>query len=170
MKVDHAGRGCGAFPRSHEFLASPRVFAEFVASWEAGTLPKSKWTHAAHVAVGTHYTLQSPNTAFERMKNGVIRHNESVGTENSDASGYHETLTRLWIDVLAGFVRRTGFTDPWKAVCAAVERFGKNKDLHRAYYSFDVVRSVAARRAWIPPDVTPEENGEIEPMSIGAEE
>jgi hypothetical protein len=140
----------------HKFLASPRTLAEFVAAWEACTLTKADWTHAAHVAVGSCYVVRHPSTAFERMKGGVIRHNEAVGTVNSDTSGYHETLTRLWIDVLAKFAGSHGFTDPWIAASAAVRKFGEIRDLHRLYYSFDVLRSVEARRSWIPPDLTPE--------------
>lgn len=104
------------------------------------------------------------------MKSGVIRHNQAVGTINSDTSGYHETLTRLWIDVLANFVKRNGFTDPWQAACAAVEEFGEKRDLYRSYYSFDVARSVDARRAWIPPDLTPESAPSIAEAMIASAE
>jgi hypothetical protein len=90
------------------------------------------------------------------MKSGVIRHNDAVGTANSNTSGYHETLTRLWIDVLAKFAASHGFTDPWIAACAAVREFGESRNLHRLHYSFDVLRSVEARRSWIQPDLTPE--------------
>ena len=89
--------------------------------------------------------------AFERTKNGILRYNEAIGTENSDTSGYHETLTRLWANVLAKLV--AGCTDPWEAACEAVERFGEDRELHHLYYSFDVVRSTVARRTWVPPDL-----------------
>lgn len=151
---------------NYKFLSSPEAFAEFVVAWEAGALRKSDWTHAAHVAVGTNYAVRHPATAFQRMKTGVIRHNEAVGTKNSDTSGYHETLTRLWIEVLTNFVRTGGFADPWEAACAAVEKFGENRDLHRAYYSFDIVSSVEARRIWIPPDLNPYCDSVIEQIGI----
>jgi hypothetical protein len=34
-----------------------------------------------------------------------------------------------------------------------VAEFAPRRDLFREYYSFDVVRSVEARRSWMPPDV-----------------
>ena len=135
----------------HSFIASRETLDEFVSAWEAGTLPKARWTHAAHVAVGAYYAVRYPCMAFERLKNGIIRYNEAVGTKNSDTSGYHETLTRLWVNVLTKLV--DGITDPWKAACEAVDRFGEDRDLHRLYYSFDVVRNLQARHTWIPPDL-----------------
>ena len=141
---------------NHKYLSSPRALAEFVAAWEACTLTKADWTHAAHVAVGSYYVVLNPSTAFERMKSGLLKFNESVGGVNSDTSGYHETLTRLWIDVLAKFTGKHGFTDPWIAACAAVRQFGESRDLHRLYYNFDVLRSIEARRSWIPPNLNPE--------------
>ena len=141
---------------NHKFLFSLQALAEFVAAWEACTLTKSDWTHAAHVAVGSYYVVLHPSTAFERMKRGLLKFNESVGGENSDTSGYHETLTRLWTDILAKFVAKHGFTHPWSAACEAVREFGESRDLHRLHYSFDLLRSVEARRSWIAPDLTPE--------------
>jgi hypothetical protein len=135
----------------NDFLASREALEKFVAAWEAGLLPKARWTHAAHVAVGAYYKVKYPATAFERMRTGIIRHNEAVGTLNSDTSGYHETITRLWTMVIAKVVEE--IDDPWAAACKAVERFGEVRDLHRLYYSFDIVRSVEARRTWMPPDL-----------------
>jgi flavin reductase (DIM6/NTAB) family NADH-FMN oxidoreductase RutF len=135
----------------YPFLADRDVFADFVAQWENGRLPKRAWTHGAHVAVGTSRVVRYGAAAFEYMKRGVIRFNESVGTENTAESGYHETLTRLWIDVIARLV--TGFTNEWDAARHAVQCLGEDRDLHTLYYSFDVVRSGEARRRWIPPDL-----------------
>ena len=144
-------RGLHEFRPHYDFVASRTAFQEFVGEWEAGTLPKARWTHTAHVAICAYYAVRYPGQAFERTKKGIIRYNEAVGTENSDTCGYHETLTRLWANVLAKLV--DGFVDPFKAACAAIARFGEDRDLHHLYYSFDVVRSTVARRSWIPPDL-----------------
>src|SRR5580698_7392010 len=42
-------------------LESREALDEFIARWEAGTLPKVQWTHAAHVAVGTYYAVCYPD-------------------------------------------------------------------------------------------------------------
>ena len=132
-------------------IRSPSVFDKFIAAWEDGSLPKALWTHAGYVAVGAFYAVRHPSNAFERTRSGILRYNVAVGTENSDVSGYHETLTRFWADVLARFVK--GIADPWEAAVKAVDQFGEDRDLHHLYYSFDIVRSPEARRAWIPPDL-----------------
>jgi hypothetical protein len=139
-------------PPRYEFLSTAEAFDAFVAAWEAGALPKAQWTHAAHVAVGACYSVRYPDSALERMRNGILRHNAAVGTPNNDTSGYHETLTRLWLTVLERAV--AGFRDHWEAARFAVEHFGEERDLYRLYYSFDVVRSVEARREWVPPDLS----------------
>jgi len=42
-----------------------------------------------------------------------------------------------------------------ETVRALVGELGPRRDLYKGYYSFDVVRSVEARRSWVPPDVKP---------------
>ena len=144
-------RGLHEFRPCYSFMASREAFEEFVAEWESGTLPKARWNHAGHVAVGAHYAVRYPATAFQRTKNGILRYNQAVGTANNGTSGYHETLTRLWANILAKIVE--GFTDPWDAVCHAVEKLGEDRDLHYLYYSFDVVRDTTARLTWVAPDL-----------------
>ena len=144
-------RGLHELRPHYDFIASREAFQQFVAAWEAGTLPKTQWTHAGHVAIGAYYAVCYPGAAFQLTKKGILRYNEAVGTANSDTSGYHETLTRFWANVLAKLA--DAVTDPWKAACEAVERFGEERDLHHLYYSFDVVRNTVARRTWVPPDL-----------------
>ena len=136
----------------HEFLASREALAEFIGAWEAGVLPKARWTHAAHIAVGTYYAVCYPESALVKTRQGIIRYNEAVGTANTDTSGYHETLTCFWAALLARAA--AGIDDPFEAVRRNVELYVENRNRQR-YYSFDVVRSVEARRTWIPPDVSP---------------
>ncbi len=138
---------------SYPWLDSAVVFREFVAAWESGTLPKEAWTHAAHVAVGACYALRHGPDALDRTREGILRYNTAVGTPNTDTSGYHETLTRFWAELLAAEV--SGETDEWQAAARAVARYGEDRDLHTLHYGFDVVRSVDARRAWVAPDLAP---------------
>ncbi len=138
---------------SYPWLASAEAFQTFVAAWESGALPKPEWTHAAHVAVGACYAVRHGAAALDRTRDGIRRYNAAVGTANTDTSGYHETLTRFWAEVLAAAV--AGDTDEWQAARKAVARYGEVRDLHVLHYRFDVVRSVEARRGWIAPDLAP---------------
>jgi hypothetical protein len=133
------------------YLETREAFDQFIAEWESGKLPRTAWTHAAHVAVGACYSLRFGDGALSRMREGIIRYNESVGTPNTDTSGYHETLTRLWTQIIHVVI--ADVSDPLQAAIHAVEHLGERRDLHKLYYSFDVARSVKARKHWIPPDL-----------------
>jgi len=141
---------------SHPFLASDAALRTFVAEWEAGTLPKSQFTHAAHVAVCTFYTAQhSPAEALRRMREGIPAYNLAVGGQNTEDSGYHETLTCLWAQIVAEFLAAHHYPKPFAAVEATVLHYGEQRKLHETFYSYDIVANRRARREWIPPDVTP---------------
>ena len=101
--------------------------------------------------MGAGYVVRYGEKAVDEMRRGIKRHNAAVGTLDTQDSGYHETLTRFWIRVLS--LLGAGYSDPWLAARHAVEKFGEDRDLHRLYYSFDVVKDTAARTAWVPPDL-----------------
>jgi hypothetical protein len=145
---------------AYDFLASEQALAEFVDQFERGTLLKPIWNHAAHLAIGTWYLVTFPaNIAIERVRAGIRHYNECVGTANTPDSGYHETLTLFWLNVIAGEVsgllRATARSPPEEKLNAmrrVVEKFGGQRDLFKRYYSFDVVGSREARARWVPPD------------------
>jgi hypothetical protein len=138
------------------FLLSATALDEFLAAWQAGTLPHSQWTHAAHVAVAACYAFElAPADALLRTRRGIIHFNNCVGTPNTDTRGYHETLTRLWCEIIGDFVRAGNFHSRLAAASAAVERYGQDRNRHRLYYSFDVATDVNARRNWVRPDRSP---------------
>ncbi|HEX7884720.1 MAG TPA: hypothetical protein VF474_01970, partial [Phenylobacterium sp.] len=57
------------------------------------TLPKPEWTHAAHFAAA-FWLLTRPQGDAEAEMPGLIRaYNAATGVENTDTSGYHETIT-----------------------------------------------------------------------------
>ena len=140
----------------YPFLESEVALDGFVRRWKAGTLPRAEWTHAAHVAVASYHAFEHRGEVlFEQIKAGIVHHNNSVGTPNTDDSGYHETLTRLWVQITEEFVRNGSFPTRLQAVSSAVEQFGGDSRYHKRYYSFDVVKDKRARREWVPPDRRP---------------
>jgi len=139
---------------TYDFLETEQAFAEFLDGFERGTLPKAIWTHAAHLAIGTWYLVTFPEgAAFDRVRTGIQHYNVCVGTANTEGSGYHETLTIFWLNMIGRFLADTGRTgDKLDKVRSVVEEFGGQRDLFRQYYSFDVVASREARARWVPPD------------------
>jgi len=143
---------------TYPFLESTTALDDFFSRWNAGTLPKPGWTHAAHVAMAAYLAFEhSPEDALDLMRAGILHYNTCVGTPNTEDSGYHETLTRFWSGEVGDVVRAGEFTSHLEAVRHAVERFGGDRDRYRRFYTFDVVRDRRARHEWVPPDrVQPE--------------
>jgi hypothetical protein len=138
------------------FLDSETALQEFVETWKSGRLPKSAWTHAAHVATAAYFAFDHALEAtFALMKAGILHHNTSVGTPNTEDNGYHETLTRFWAAEIGEFVRCGHFSSRLGAVRATVAAYGQDRDRYRLFYSFDVLRDRRARRDWIAPDRNP---------------
>jgi hypothetical protein len=140
----------------HPFAESAAALKEFVRDWERGTLPKTRWTHGAHVGVAAYFAFEhSPEALFQIMKLGIRHYNLCVGGANTEDSGYHETLTRFWAGTVSNFVRDSCFSSQLEAVRHSLARFGDNRDEFRLFYSFDVVKDRRARREWVAPDREP---------------
>jgi hypothetical protein len=124
----------------------------FLAAFEGGRLPKTEWTHAAHLLTGACYVHSlGQDAALNKMRECVQRHNESVGTINSETSGYHETITVMWIRLLDGLRRNAKPMSRAEFAALAVERFSARRDIVREYYDFDLVASTEARLQWVAP-------------------
>jgi hypothetical protein len=133
---------------------------DFIRRFESQTLPKTEWTHAAHVRIGGCYVLaHGPATALQELRVGIRRLNESHGVVNSDTNGYHETLTCFWVAVIGRFLAEYQGAHPRTTratlIEALVEHLGQRSALFEDYWTIDVARSVAARRHWVAPDKLP---------------
>jgi hypothetical protein len=142
-------------PDLPDFLASDASLHALIAGFEDGTWPKGGWTHAAHLAAGTCYILDNADTALDCLRREIPRYNVSQGGANTEDSGYHETLTCFWHDVIRDFIGTlpTGL-DRLAIVRAVVSEFAPKRDLFREYYDFDVVNSREARAKFIPPNAS----------------
>jgi hypothetical protein len=120
------------------------------------TLPKAEWTHEAHLRAGLwHVHAHGAVAALELLRGRISLYNESVGTKNTDASGYHETLTRFYITVIDRFLatadRSLELDDLARELIAT--RGDRKLPLH--HYSEGKLFSVVARRSWVEPDLRP---------------
>jgi hypothetical protein len=141
-------------PHKHPFLENELTLDAFIRDWRDGKLPKAAWTHAAHVAAAAYYAFDhEPQAVYERMKSGILHFNESVGTANTEDSGYHETVTRLWCGIVTEFARRQTPLSRYALACNVVDAYGESRGLHSQYYSFDVLKDRRARREWVAPDL-----------------
>src|SRR3979490_2726561 len=107
-------------------LQSEAGLQRFVEAWKAGKLPKTDWTHAAHVAMAAYFAFDhAADATFAIMKTGILHHNTSVGTPNTEDNGYHETLTRFWSTEIGEFVRSRRFASRFEAGRGAVSAVGE---------------------------------------------
>ena len=127
---------------------------QLVQKFETGTLPKAEWTHEAHLIVGLKMYLTYGQMAFPEMKKRIIRFNESVGTINSESSGYHETMTIFWLWAIKQFCDEKGITT--FDVDALDELIFyqplTRRKLVEDYYSEAILLLPEARRRFIRPD------------------
>jgi RimJ/RimL family protein N-acetyltransferase len=126
-----------------------------VEQFSQGTLPKGDWTHRAHLTVGTWYVHSyGRDGALRRLRDGIRRLNAAHGGQNTATAGYHETITRAYVVLIADFLTtcRQGAS---AAECAdAVLRSPlAHRDALLTYYSRRCLMSEQARREWVPPDV-----------------
>lgn len=125
--------------------------ADLVRAFVARTLPKSLWTHEAHLRVGLwHVQHHGADEALRLLRERIAAYNEAVGTANTDDSGYHETLTRFYVQVIAAFVAASKDRDDLER--RLIEERGA-RDLPLRYYSKERLFSVPARRGWVEPDL-----------------
>lgn len=126
----------------------------FLLAFEEGTWPGADWKHAHHLVMAVCYVMAyGRDQALARARVNIARYNEMQGGKNTTDDGYHETLTVFWIDAVAS--RIPAGRSRLEAVAEVVEALAPQRDLWRAYYSFDLVKSREARASYIPPDRAP---------------
>ena len=128
--------------------------ASFIREFEARTLPASRWTHHAHLVVGLWYlTHHSEDDALAIVRQRIRAYNEAVGTPNTDSSGYHETLTRLFLQGIAAHMADHRDTPLQDSLALLLQSPLARKDWPLSIYSRERLFSAAARREWIKPDL-----------------
>jgi len=138
-----------------------RDVEEFVREFESCTLPREQWTHRAHLTVGLWYLSRHPeDEAIDRIRAGIRRFNEAKGVEQTRDGGYHETITRFYIWVIARFLGESDRSRP--LIELADELFARcgDRNLPLRYWSKDLLMSWEARIRWVDPDLR-----ELEPGS-----
>jgi len=125
-----------------------------VASFHDCSLPKAEWTHHAHLHVGLWHVLHfPPDVALVQLREGIIRLNEAHGTPNTDTGGYHETITRLYVAVIAQFAAECDRSRSLDDLAEELLARHGHRDLPLQYYSRERINSLAARRGWLEPNL-----------------
>ena len=117
-------------------------------------MPRSDWTHEAHLAATTYLCLQRPTIDLDTELPGIIRrYNESVGGVNDDTQGYHETITRMFLHGVRLFLRTDTGAPLHELVNELLLAPMGRRDWPLRFYSAELLFSVEARRNWVAADV-----------------
>jgi hypothetical protein len=142
---------------------SPRLFPDDVSIRHVGeglltrTLPKIEWTHEAHLAACLWLLTERRDIDVDADIARIISsYNESVGGVNDDTQGYHDTITRAYVAGVRVFLRdRQGREGLAERVNGLLQSAAGRRDWPLAFYSRELLFSVAARRAFVAPDRAP---------------
>ncbi len=126
---------------------------KIISLFETHSLPKSEWTHEAHLICALWYIAKTSTVwdAICVIKDRIISHNKSVGTANTGQKGYHETITVFWALQLSEFYQEnTDLSfDTLVQKLLQDERF-TDKSYIKKFYDDEVLKSSQARATYIP--------------------
>ena len=121
----------------------------------ACTLPKAEWTHAGHFAAALWLLRNRAQLAKpDAMRGLIMRYNEATGTPNTDAGGYHHSITVASLRAAAWHLAKQRPDAPLHLVLAALMASPQGRsDWLLAHWRRETLFSVAARRDWVALDL-----------------
>ena len=133
---------------------------QIVVGFHQKTLPLKQWTHQAHLIVGLDTILKhGVEHSIPVMRQGIKAYNLSVGTQNTDSSGYHESITIFFLHALQAF--REKYSD-LKTLPELIPQLDQSQLMAQSFmfhfYKKETLFSIQARRHWVAPDIRPLSN------------
>lgn len=130
--------------------------SSLIRKFRENRLPKSEWTHHAHIITAFWYLRNYPaKDVMELLREAIISHNISVGTPNSDTEGYHETITRFWLWATERFISDSENTELSELCNKFINSDYSLTDYPLKYYKRETLFSIDARKSWQDPDLRP---------------
>ena len=129
-----------------------------LAAFEAAAVPRSQWTHRAHVKVAyllvTRYRFDD---GLRRMREGIKALNAVLGVLDTPTGGYNETTTVAFFTIVAATVAAYGDVMPTadaEAFCQTHQHL-LSSTLLRLYYSPTQRARPDAKTQFVEPDLAP---------------
>ncbi|WP_196893829.1 hypothetical protein [Aureivirga marina] len=126
----------------------------YVEKFEKKTFTKEEWTHEAHLIIGFWYcTHLSRTEVFPFLKRNIKELNEKMGNQNTDTTGYHETITLFWFWVITEYIENHESNYIPEMLDDFLEsRFSKQEYIFK-FYSKSLLETTKARRIFVLPDI-----------------
>lgn len=130
---------------------------ELVAGFQDHSLPAERWTHQAHLIVGTYYAYHFPlDQSIYYLRSGIITYNIATGGKNTHERGYHETITQLWAKLLKTFVEKKCAGLSLVESCNVFLNSPYSaQEIMLRFYTKGLLFSTQARALWVEPDLAP---------------
>ena len=136
---------------------TPKSFSDvaaFIDEFEGRRLPKARWTHEGHLVAGLWFVWHfGAAQALEKLRVRIRDHNTSVGTPNTDSSGYHETITRLYVEGIDHFCSANRDRPLEEVLVELLSSPMARREWPLSLYTSERLFSARARREWVPPEV-----------------
>ena len=128
------------------------MLSPLIEKFNTSTLPKSDWTHHAHLTVALWYVDNYEfDDAICRLRSGIILLNKFNDTENTDRSGYHETLTIFWAKVISIYIQLNPLSSLKELHENLLKSTVADKELPFQFYLKREIRSPAYRAVYHEP-------------------
>lgn len=125
--------------------------ADFLARFEAGTIPNAAFRHRDHLRMAWLYIRRDGREAGIGQIHASLRHFAAV---HGLSHAYHETLTAFWARLMAHLVEAFPADERFEDALARYAGFEDRRLAYR-HWSSEALDSPRARREWVEPDLRP---------------
>lgn len=133
---------------------SPSEIDSLIHAFQECSLPRSQWTHEAHLTVALWYLFyDSEQEAINAVRNGIKRYNSVQGIETTKDGGYHETLTLFWVRTIRRYLADESRNRSIVHLANGLIAKYADRTLPFTYYTRDRLMSWEARNNWVEPDL-----------------
>jgi hypothetical protein len=133
---------------------SPSEIDSLIHAFQECSLPRSQWTHEAHLTVALWYLFyDSEQEAINAVRNGIKRYNSVQGIETTKDGGYHETLTLFWVRTIRRYLADESRNRSMVNLANGLIAKYADRTLPFTYYTRDRLMSPEARINWVEPDL-----------------
>jgi hypothetical protein len=122
---------------------------QLVREFEGCTLPLHAFKHREHLTVALFYLTRMPVAAAAHQFRLAIRR----FIAHYDKTGYNETITMFWINVIARFLMNSEIDRSLPDLLDELLDDYADSGLIYNYYSKELLKSDEAKSAWVAPDV-----------------
>ena len=143
---------------SNQVLYPIEEAEQLVLKFLDGTLPKGDFTHEAHLISALYILARHGEDALPLMRQHLAEFLLAAGVQQTATSGYHETMTVFWLEILKNRFANAEGQVPWTQETIDELLFEEtlaDRNLWLAYYSRERMMSAEARRTYLPPDIKP---------------